>query len=132
MLQTSPIIVLHDNFKTAIDQAVITMTAARLQVLRSFDLQVAKAVHIHCGCPHHGTEQCDCQLVMLLVYGHGETPVTLVVHGHDGHTRFAIVDTHSENPSPSLVREIIGSILSLSAVDRGTAGIGLEDERHAG
>lgn len=60
-------------------------------VERSFDLRVAREAHVGCTCPHHGTEKCDCQIVVLLVYGQEEGPVTLVAHGRDRRTRFALV-----------------------------------------
>jgi len=63
-----------------------------LQVERSFDLRTAREAHVGCTCPHHGTERCDCQIVVLLVYGEDDNPATLVAHGRDGRTRFALAN----------------------------------------
>ena len=40
-----------------------------LRVLRTFDLHDARLGLHDCTCPNHGTEKCDCQMVVLLVYG---------------------------------------------------------------
>lgn len=68
------------------------LSGAGLQVIRSFDLQVARAAHPGYACPHHGTGACTCQLIVLLVYGQDGLPTTLVLHGHDGRTQIFVVD----------------------------------------
>ena len=62
-----------------------------LVVKPSFDLQTAKSAHNGCTCPHHGTSQCDCQIVVLLVYHLDEGPITLLVHSQDGHTQLSMM-----------------------------------------
>lgn len=61
-------------------------------VNRSFDLHAARAAHVNCTCPHHGTALCDCQLVVLLVYEQSKQPVTLLVHGRDGQSSISLAD----------------------------------------
>jgi hypothetical protein len=68
------------------------LAADGMKVIRSFDLQTARAAHVDCTCPHHGKDECDCQLVVLLVYDDQGTPITLVAHGKDNKTHFALVD----------------------------------------
>lgn len=63
-----------------------------LQVVRSFDLQVARAAHPGYACPHHGADACTCQLIVLLVYGRDSLPTTLVIHGRDERTWVFLVD----------------------------------------
>lgn len=63
-----------------------------LQVVQTFDLHTTRFDQSLCSCPHHGTEQCDCQMVVLLVYGNGFPPASIVAHGHDGQTWFTLVD----------------------------------------
>lgn len=75
-------------------------------VERSFDLRAAREAHVGCTCPHHGTEKCDCQIVVLLIYGQEERPVTLVAHGRDGRTRFALVNHPDDDFSIPIVEEI--------------------------
>lgn len=51
-------------------RAVTTALERRgYQVMRSFDLQSVLSYQVdHCPCPHHGTEECTCQYVVLLAY----------------------------------------------------------------
>jgi hypothetical protein len=62
------------------------LTAAGFRVVQTFDLQVARLAHAGCPCPHHGTDRCNCQMIVLLVYGGYADPATLVIHGQDGRT----------------------------------------------
>lgn len=78
------------------------LSEAGLQVMPTFDLKDARSAHIDCTCPHHGTEQCDCQLVVLLVYGGNRPPLSLVAHGHDDQTWFYVVDTPQQRADPRL------------------------------
>lgn len=67
------------------------LAAQGLLVKPSFDLQAAKSAHTDCTCPYHGTAQCDCQIVVLLIYDKSEGPVSLVVHSQDGHTYLSMI-----------------------------------------
>ncbi|MBI5839812.1 MAG: hypothetical protein HZB19_06895 [Chloroflexi bacterium] len=60
------------------------LTSAGFRVAQTFDLQGARLAHPDCPCPHHGTDDCNCQMIVLLVYGKQGDPATLVVHGQDG------------------------------------------------
>lgn len=78
------------------EQAVFEITrllsGAGLQVIRSFDLQSARGAQPAYACPHHGTDGCNCQLIMLLAYGKDQSPVTLVIYGCDQQTWVSIVN----------------------------------------
>src|SRR5574341_67309 len=65
-----------------------------LRPVQTFDLQTARLGLHDCSCRNHGTEACDCQLVVLLVYGEVAEPATLILHGNDGKTWV----TFSDNP----------------------------------
>ena len=81
-------------------------------VIRTFDLQFARASQGQCSCPHHGTELCNCQMVMLLIYGLQDIPVTLVCHGYDGWTHLALVDSPEQRISLenlSIIEDILQS-----------------------
>lgn len=73
-----------------------------LRVLRTFDLHEARLALEGCSCPHHGTEQCDCQMVVLLVYGKAEEPVTLILHGNDGQTWLSLVNNSIQHMDQSI------------------------------
>jgi hypothetical protein len=90
----------------AVHWATESLENAGLQVANSFNLQSARATLVHCTCPHHGTADCDCQMVVLLVYGSDGSPATLVAHGHDGQTWLSLVETPEQRPSPQLKESI--------------------------
>ena len=102
MIQATPLLTLPIEGDKAVTQAIQSLNWAGMQVLRSFDLKMARSVHIDCACPHHGTEQCDCQMVVLLIYYQEHPPATLVAHSHHGQTQFALVDTPHQHPHPDL------------------------------
>jgi len=72
------------------------LSAQGFRAVQTFDLQVARGAHDDCSCPHHGTDKCDCQMVVLLVYGRDYEPDTLVLHGQDGRTWLSLADTAGE------------------------------------
>ena len=89
----------NDSISLAVDcrlaAATVTQGLERLglQVVRSFDLQkTAWVARAEVPCPHHGTARCDCQLIVLLVYGEEGPPVSLLVRGHDNQTWFSVAD----------------------------------------
>ncbi len=108
----------------AVDQVVLRLTeelsAAGLEVARSFDLQSARKMlgtpH-ECPCPYHGTESCTCQYLVLLVNQPGAPPVTLVAHGHDDHTTLSL----EPNATPAIVEAVENAFSRLveAAVDQG-------------
>jgi len=63
-----------------------------LRVLRTFDLHDARLGLEDCPCPHHETNECDCQMIVLLVYGKAEEPATLILHGNAGQTWLSLVN----------------------------------------
>ncbi len=97
----------------AVAEAIEQLMAANLQVVRTFDLQVARspyAAQIRCNCPHHCTEQCDCQIIVLLIYRESQMPTSLIVHGHNNQTWFEIIDTPDQQADPqsqAMIRQIL-------------------------
>jgi hypothetical protein len=85
---------------------------AGLTVVRTFDLQVARHAQTACPCPHHGTQGCDCQMVVLLIYKENHRPVTLVAHGNNGQTWFSVVNTPQQRADPELEALIHRSLAS--------------------
>jgi hypothetical protein len=68
------------------------LVQANLHSIQTFDLHTARQGIHECTCPNHGTEECDCQMVVLLVYGKAAEPATLILHGNDGQTWVSIVN----------------------------------------
>jgi hypothetical protein len=106
MNQNMQLVTIQANCDEATTQAAQLLSGAGLQVVRSFDLRSARMAHAECTCPHHGTAQCTCQFVVLLVYGQGGAPMSLVVHGHDGQTWLSLVDTPQQPADMKLAAKI--------------------------
>ena len=99
------------------DSEMATQTATQslaklgLRVVRSFDLRSALATHAGCECPHHGSEQCTCQFLVLLVYGPAGAPVVVSVHGRDGQAEVQIVQDASAHPDERLVEQVMSALI---------------------
>ena len=106
MSDSYPFLILEQPCDEAIAWVISQVSGAGLQVMRTFDLQAARHEHADCPCPHHGTDQCDCQMVVLLVYGDDFQPASLVAHCHVGKTWFSLVDTPQQRADPCLERAI--------------------------
>ena len=78
------------------------LPGAGLHLVQTFDLQAARLTLDDCPCPHHGTSHCDCQMVVLLIYGSAPEPATLILHGNDGQTWLSLVNTLTQHPDPLL------------------------------
>lgn len=78
-----------------------------IDVTRSFDLQATRSVHNGCSCPYHGTDQCNCQLMVLLVYKNEQSPLTLVLEGRNQHTWISVVYTPGQAVDNRLINLII-------------------------
>jgi len=105
-----PFLALNQNHNQAEIWVKEKLTGAGFRVVPTFDLQVARRAHSECSCPHHGTDECNCQLVVLLVYGRSADPATLVIHGQDGKTWISLappVETGSRQNLESSVRHTL-------------------------
>lgn len=93
-------------FDSSCDQALQTtntnLLEAGLSTMQTFSLSTARLGTEDCCCPNHGTDECDCQLVVLLVYGHAEEPVTLILHGNGGQTWISIVESQEGDNTLSI------------------------------
>ena len=107
------LLTLNLDSKKAVERMTDRLTADGMQVIRSFDLQTARAAHVDCTCPHHGDNECDCQMVILLVYDDQGMPLSLVAHGKDSKTHFALVDP----PEQAQERILITKVLQAMALE---------------
>jgi hypothetical protein len=89
---------------------------AGLRSVQTFDLHTARAALHDCECPHHGTDQCDCQMVVLLVYGTTTEPVTLILHGNNGQTWLSIPNGTASNAMLSSLIQNCLQTVSLSVL----------------
>lgn len=114
-----PFLVLEQPCNEATAWVIRQISDAGLQVLRTFDLQDARHDPAECSCPYHGSEQCGCQMVVLLIYGDNYQPVSLVAHSHGNRTWFSLVDTPQQRADPHLQRAIRQALLSESIAENG-------------
>ena len=103
------------TFNSTGEAAARTATTALircgLHVVRSFDLRSARTPHVNCDCPHHGTAQCTCQFVVLLVYGEAAAPLVLTLHSHDDRTSAQIVRDAANAPDPHLAEQVMAALM---------------------
>jgi hypothetical protein len=94
----APFRIFFSDCETVIRQVTENLEAAGLRVVRSFDLRSACASFADNVCPHHGTAPCDCQLVILFIYGAG-APASLILHSHRGQTELQWDEAPETRPS---------------------------------
>lgn len=116
-----PALMLPLCFEEATRKVSEQLTQAGFAVVRSFDLRSAHSTAVGCVCPNHGTAACDCELAVFLVYAATGDPVTMLAHGHNGHTWLSIVEAAQPAPTPhhqsALVRVLAGPVGSLPEVE---------------
>ncbi len=98
-------------YEHAVQSVTGRLTVLGFRVLITFDLPVLQNTISGCDCPYHGTENCDCRMSVLLVYGETTMPVSLVAHGHHGRTWFSMVDTSDQPVDPKVRGDIESAIV---------------------
>jgi len=112
MATTSPFMILHRPCDEAVIWVARRLEQAGLQTMRTFDLRAARLAHLDCPCPYHGTAQCNCQMVVLLVYQKDVQPATMVIHGNDEISWFYLINT-PQQPIEQGLEKNIQVVLSL-------------------
>ncbi len=102
----SPFLAISSSCNEALQVTKRQLAQAGLRSVQTFDLHAARLGLDDCPCPNHGTEACDCQLVILLVYGEAAEPLTLILHGNDGQTWVSV----AESPSQPVDQRLVDSI----------------------
>ena len=105
-MNVSPFLSVNHSCDEAMQWANEKLLQAGLRSVQTFDLHTARIGYHDCPCPNHGTNECDCQLVVMLVYGKTEEPVTLILHGNDGRTWLSIADGPHQRTDMKLITEI--------------------------
>lgn len=98
--------------------AVAALTRRGLQAVRSFDLRSALAANMACECPHHGLSPCDCQWVVMQIFGDTVQPVVLTVHGREAWTQVQIVRDATTVPDPRLAEQVVAALVEAALVVR--------------
>src|SRR5581483_8667925 len=93
-----PLLVLDQTCEQVLVWIHGKLTDAGFRPVKTFDLHVARLAHPDSPCPHHGTDDCNCQMMILLVYGNHGNPATLVIYGQEGRAWLSLaipVNEHS-------------------------------------
>jgi hypothetical protein len=93
MNSASPFMTIEKSGEETISWTIHQLEKTSLQVTRTFDLRGARLSHRDCPCPHHGTEACDCQISVLLIYQKDQPPASLLIHSFQETTWLYLVDT---------------------------------------
>lgn len=107
MSNLTSILTLHQPTEETVAWAMQRLNACGFQVEQTFDLHAARMSQVDCPCPYHGTNDCTCQMIVLLVRGQRTQPVTLVVHGHDCQTCLSMVDIENSAMGEDVIRALL-------------------------
>lgn len=102
----SPFLSLNCPCEDALRWLSQSLEQSGLRVMQTFDLHTARLGLADCPCPHHGTSECNCQMVILLVYGETPEPATLILHSDDGQTWVSLVDSLGQRANTKTVTAI--------------------------
>ena len=105
-MNTSPFLSTNHPCDETLQWTKQQLLQAGLRPIQTFDLHAARVGSHDCSCPNHGTSECDCQMVVLLVYGSASEPVTLLLHGNDGQTWLSIADNPRQKADAKLITAI--------------------------
>ena len=102
----SPFLSINTSCDQALQATRTRLSEAGLSAVQTFNLNTARLGLHDCGCPNHGTEACDCQMIVLLVYGEAAEPATLILHGNNGQTWISIAESAQQRVDTKLVTSI--------------------------
>jgi len=114
-MMLSPFLALPCDCSQARRRMQAQLARAGLRAVQTFDLQSARHALSDCPCPHHGTAECDCQMVVLLVYGEAEEPLTLILHGHQNITWVSFAEGAGQGGKSKLMSAVRNILEELPA-----------------
>ncbi len=101
-----PSVLLQNGRKNPIQHLIATLQDAGLHVMVSFDSRHTRVKQQEFLCPHHGTDICNCHIVVLLVYDTEGYPATLIAYGQDDEIWVSLTYPPGLRPSFSLQNQI--------------------------
>ena len=110
MSSLTSILTLRQSVEATVAWAIQRLIARGFQVELTFDLHAARMSQVDCPCPYHGTGDCTCQMVVLLIHRPKALPVTIVVHGHDDRTSLSLVDMANQSTDESIIQALLSVI----------------------
>lgn len=103
----SPFLTLNCSCEESLQWTEIQFSQAGLRAIRTFDLrETVHHVSGDCPYPKHGSEKCDCRMIVLLVYGNEKDPVTLILHGSNGQTWLSLVQPADQKTNMTTLSSI--------------------------
>lgn len=102
----SPFCILNCSCDEALAWTKTQLSQAGLRVLQTFDSNTTRHALTDYLCPHHGTSGCDCQMVILLIYGMTNEPITLILQSNDGKTWFSLESNSWQQVDPIMCTSI--------------------------
>jgi hypothetical protein len=106
MAHISPFLSIDSSWEKALHSIQASLSEAGFSTVQTFNLHATQRSSQGCGCPIHGTEQCDCQMIVLLVYGEPAEPATLMLHGNHTKTWLSIPESAPPVSNPGLIDTI--------------------------
>src|SRR6266540_6086053 len=103
MTALSPFLSIDSSCDQALQITKTKLAQAGLRAVQTFNLNTARLGLHNCSCPNHGTEACDCQMIVLLIYGNVAEPATLILHGNDGKTWISIAENTLQRVDKKLI-----------------------------
>ncbi len=91
---STPLFIVTQNCDQVIDQVSQQLASAGFQSFPTFNLRTTLPADKCCDTP---PELCECQVVILLVYGKEGPPFTLSLYGEKGLTTVAMNDNSSDS-----------------------------------
>lgn len=117
MSALSPYITLNKSFGEMLAWTTRQLNSNGLRIEQTFDLQVARLSHVGYLCPTHGTSHCDCQMIVILVYGLGSEPLTLILYGNDGQNHITVINPDRKKTDNKL-DEVVRKALALENIEQ--------------
>jgi hypothetical protein len=117
MTTLSPFLSIDSSCDQALQMTRKKLSQAGLLSVQTFNLNTARLGLHSCSCPNHGTDDCDCQMIVLLVYGEVSEPATLILHGNNGKTWISVADTALQHVDATLMTSIRQALESQVSAD---------------
>ena len=110
-----PIAIVESQCSFIISPLMNALEQAGLWVLRSFEFKNNQTQLMHCHCAANCDSQCECELVVLLVYPKVGNPVTLILDGREGKT-YVFISEEKEYQFPTPLTRLITKAVEESAM----------------
>lgn len=102
----SPFLIINQTCVKTMQWAADQIRSAGMELLCTFDLQIARQKHFECVCPEHGEKACNCQMMVFMVYQGNNPPISLVGYGNAYQTELYVIDTREQHHDPHMSEKL--------------------------